>query len=189
MRWVLAVAACLALKGEAQAVTHYNVRLNTSARLGQVALLTFDLTSCGPAAPDTLEIISFAHDGKTRPLASPGLSYFEGGPVRGHLLAGVNPAPRTVIGNDFFFNSLSVPFDSVGTTVTFALQLPEPSPPEGIPDEASFFYLGDDGTPAFRTLDPLGTDALFAVCVTAMAGGDLSVFTPMTFVPPDTLVL
>ena len=113
----------------------------------------------------------------------------EGGPVRGHLLANVNPAPRTVVGNDFFFNSLSVPFDSLGTTVTFALQLPEPSPPEGLPDEMSFFYLGDDGTPAFHTLDPLGTDALFAVCVTGMSGGDLSVFTPMTFVPPDSLVL
>src|SRR5262245_4737689 len=188
MRKVLAMTAWFFLAGEAQAVTHYNVRLNTTARLGQVALLTFDLTSHGPA-PDTLEIVSFGYDGKTRPIASPGLSYFEGGPVRGHLLANVNPAPRTVIGNDFFFNSLGVPFDSLGTAVTFGLQLPEPSPPEGLPDEMSFFYLGDDGMPAFHTLDPLGTDALFAVCVTGEPGGDLSVFTPMTFVPPDSLVL
>src|SRR5882762_9202082 len=188
MRWVLVVTACCVLVGEAQAVTHYNVRLNTSARLGQVALLAFDLASCGPI-PDTLEIHNFSHDGKTRPIATPGSTYFEGGPVRGHLLANVNPAPRTVIGNDFFYNQLTVPFDSLGTTITFALQLPEPSPPQGLPDEMSFFYLGEDATPAFHTLDPLGTDALFAVCVTGMAGGDLAVFAPMRFIPPDTLIM
>ena len=189
MRWVLAIAACCTFVGESHAVTHYNVRLNTSARLGQVALLTFDLTSCVPT-PDSLEILIFGHDGKTRPLASPGRSYFEGGPVRGHLLTNVNPAQRTVVGNDFFYNSLSVPFDSLGTIVRFSVQLPEPaSVGPRFPDELAFFYLTDSSMTAFNTGDPLGANALFAISVTGASGGDLGIFAPMMFVAPDSLIL
>jgi hypothetical protein len=93
-----------------------------------------------------------------------------------------------VVLNGFFYNRLSVPFDSLGTSVAFAVQLPEPgSAPTGIPDELSFFYLADSVNAAFPTADPLGTNALFAIDVTGQSGGDLSVFAPMQFVPPDTL--
>jgi hypothetical protein len=46
----------------------------------------------------------------------------------------------------------------------------------------------DDAFP-FVTVDPLGANALFAIDVTGQSGGDLNVFAPMRFVPPDTLLL
>jgi hypothetical protein len=161
--------------------------LSTSERLGQPARMTFDLISSGNVG-DSLEVPGFAHDGTARPISMPGITYFEGGPVNGDLYLGQNPAARTVMGNQLFHNTLSVPFDSLGTFVAFAVQLPEPSPaPDGIPDGAAFFYFADSVTAAFVTTDPLGTNALFAIDVTGQAGGELSVFAPMQFVPPDTL--
>lgn len=187
-RCVLLVAAlCCLLVGVARATTRYYVELNTAERLGQPARMTFDLISSGDVG-DSLEVLAFAHDGRARPISMPGITYFEGGPVEGDLYLGQNPAARTVMGNRFFLNTLSVPFDSLGTFVAFAVQLPEPSPaPIGIPDQAAFFYLADSVTAAFVTADPLGTNTLFAIDVTGQAGGDLSVFAPMQFVPPDTL--
>jgi hypothetical protein len=173
--------------GVSRATTRYNVMLNTTERPGQPAWMTFDLISSGNLG-DSLEVLAFAHDGRARPISMPGLTYFEGGPVDGDLYLGQNPAARTVMGNQFFFNTLSVPFDSLGSFVAFAVQLPEPSPaPGGIPDQAAFFYFADSVTAVFVTTDPLGTNALFAIDVTGQAGGDLSVFAPMQFVPPDTL--
>ena len=83
-------------------------------------------------------------------------------------------------------HQLSVPFVALGSSVIFSVQLPEPTP-SGVPDEMAFFYLADSVTAAFPTADPLGTSALFAIDVTGQSGGDLSVFPPMQFVPPDTL--
>lgn len=188
-RVILCCSALLfaVLTDEAGATTRYYVRLNTNERVGQQARMALDLTS-GSNTADSLEILDFAHDGKAGPIVSAGSNTFEGGPVRGHLLAGVNPAPRTVIGNDFFYNQLGVPFDSLGASVTFAIQLPEPtSAPSGMPDEMAFFYLADSVTAAFPTTDPLGANSLFAIDVTGQSGGELSVFAPMQFVPPDTL--
>jgi hypothetical protein len=180
--WGLITSRC-------QATTLYHVRLKTEARVGQQAQVAFDFTSDHSAA-DSVEILNFSHDGKTAPIISVGTTTVEGGLVRGDLLLGSNPAARTIVGNDFFYNQLRVPFDSLGTSIDFDLRLPEPSvAPAGVPDEMALFYVADDRTPAFPTLDPLGTDALFAVCVTGASGGDLSVFAPMRFVPPDTLMM
>ena len=180
---------CGVLTGKAGAATRYNVRLDTTARVGQRAQLGFDFVSASDGA-DTLELLAFAHDGRRAPIVRPGWSNYEGGPVWGHLFARINPAPRTVIENDYFYNQLTVPFDSLGKTVSFAFQLPEPSPaPRGMPDELTFFYLTDSSASAFDTMDPLGTNALFSVCVTGAPGGDLNVYWPMTFIAPDTLAL
>lgn len=187
IRAVAAGALLGLLTGVSAAATHYNVRLNTTERLGQRARMAFDFTS-NTSIADSLEVINFTHDGKAKPSSTPGIDYFEGGPVYGDLLEGASPSPRTVIASGFFYNQLSVPFDSLGASVSFAVQLPEPgSAPAGIPDQMSFFYLADSVTAAFPTADPFGANALFAIDVTGQTGGDLSVFAPMQFVPPDTL--
>ena len=185
----IAVILCGLIAVESVAATRYHVRINTTGRLGQAAQMVFDFTS-GEVSPDSLEIQDFAHNGTMGAIAVPGFSNYEGGPVRGDLLDGLNPAPRTVIGNDFFYGRLVVPFNALGTATTFAFQLPEPSPPpSAIPDQVAFYFFRANGLTSFVTGDPLGTDALFAVDVTGGAGGDLSVFSPMTFIPPDTLAV
>lgn len=185
----LAVAICCVVAAHADATTRYNVRLSTAARTGQSAGLAIDFVT-GASIADSLAILDFALDGKAGPIVSPGVVRYKGGPVKGDLLNGVYPAPMTMIENGSFYNQVSVPVDSLGTSVSFAFQLPEPlQAPLGIADELSFFYLGADGMPAFGTLDPLGTNALFAVSVTGVSGGDLNVFSPMMFIPPDTLAL
>jgi len=56
-------------------------------------------------------------------------------PLRASFLAnGGQPAAlaRTVVGNEFFYNQLSLPFDSLGTTVSFPLcqRARDTEPPE-----------------------------------------------------------
>ncbi len=187
--WSLATSCWCAIASLCQATTLYHVTIRTEQLAGQKAQVAFDLAS-GQSAPDSLEILNFIHDGRAAPVISVGKTNVEGGLVRGDLLLGLNPAARTIVGNDYFYNQLRVPFDSLGTFMRFDLRLPEPSPAlAGLPDEMSFYYLKSDGTPAFETADPLAKDALFGLCVTGASGGDLTVFAPMTFVPPDTILL
>jgi hypothetical protein len=73
--------------------------------------------------------------------------------------------------------------------VTFDVGATEGTPAGDVPEGLSFFFLNADDTFAFPTVDPLGANALFAIDVTGQSGGDLSVFSPMQFIAPDSLVM
>src|SRR5262245_53907216 len=74
--------------------------------------------------------------------------------------------------------------------VTYTLDLTEIGPVfETFPDELAFFLLRNSTLLPYASADTLGADALFAIDITGNAGGDLSVFSPMTFVAPDSLIL
>ena len=168
---------------EVAAATAYHVRLtpsNTGGLAGRVAL---DLTS-SDEVENTVTIHDFAHDGTAQSVV------FEGGPVSGDLLFGSNPAASTTIEDQYFFNEIGVPFQAFGGQITFSVELTE-NPPAllGPPDEASFYMLRSSDLTAYPTSDDLGTGALFVIDVTGQAGGDLGVFSPMTFVAPDSLIL
>ena len=89
----------------------------------------------GPA----IFIFDFTHDGVT------GLPETRGGLVQGDIILLANPAAFTSIEDDFFFNQLSVPFTSFGTSITFNVQTTEVAPTVAdLPDELSLFILGTE---------------------------------------------
>lgn len=175
---VLLIAFCVA--HSALAVTTYDVTIDTSAVSGKNGQLAFDFTKSDPAF-NAVDILNFSTDGTL------GLPETQGGLVEGDLILGSNPAPHTRINGGFFFNELVLNLKPFGTSITFTLQLTENHTPGQIPDQFALFLLDESGLPLFSTSDPLGADALFAVDITGVAGGDLSVFSPTVFTPPTTL--
>jgi len=183
---LIAVAGVLATLPAAAATT-YHVRMNTTAWSGSHALLAIDFTGSNF---NTVQLLNFEHDGT---VGQPGTA---GGLVRGDIVLGLNPAFFTQMdhggpdGALYFFTSLVVNFESLGSFITFSIDLMEFFNYPWFPlDELSLFLLRPSGQPAFVTADPLGANALFSLCMTGQPGGDLSVFSPMTFLAPDTLVL
>ena len=179
---LVALGAGLAWAG-APPPSGYNVVLDTSPWTGRNARLTFDLTSSN-LFQNTLTIFNFSHDGRV------GLPETQGGLVTGDIILGYNPAFSTTINDDYFLNELVVNFDSLGTQVSFAVYPTYNSFGETqLFDEMSFFVLGHLDAAPFGTADPLGTNALFSVSIDQDYAGDLSVFSPAVFVPPDTIKL
>jgi FlgD Ig-like domain len=181
---MVAVAAATAL-----ADTTYHVRIAPGSQVGAAVRLVMDLVS-DRTMPDSMVITNFAHNGKRGAVLDPDELLFEGGPLHGDLLGTANPAARTVVEGSAFLNSIAIPFDSLGSSVSFALTVPQAGASAlGIADQVAMFMYRRDGSYLFSTADPLGAQALFALGVTSDAGGDLSVFSPMTFIAPDTLSL
>ena len=162
---------------EASAI--YHVRLNTTEFVGTARHLTFDFVS-GAAPLNFARISDFTTDGRR------GRGAARGGPVSGGLIDGVGPAFATV--DDFsFYNQLIVPMDSVGTQSSFDLELSERVAASSVtPDAFAFFFANSDEAAAFPTVDPFGTNSLFAIDVNGQPGGDLSVFAPMRWFCPDS---
>lgn len=178
--FLCAVALLIGSVGQLQA-TLYNVDIDTSALTGSAGAIAFDFTSSTPNS-NTVQILNFFHDGTA------GLPATLGGLISGDIILGRNPAPVTRIEDSSFFNSLVLPFESFGSRISFAIQITENAAlPSEVPDEFSFFVLGPDGLPLVQTLDPLGSDALFTICVDGSAQGLLGVFDPAMLSNPDTL--
>ena len=160
--------------------TVYRVRLNTSEFTGTARLLAFDWISAGSPL-NFARVANFATDAKRGP------SVVQGGPISGGLVDGGGPLAATLLDSSFY-NQLLIPLDSTGTLVAFDVGTSESAAAaEQMPEELSFFFLSPDETFPFQTVDRLDANALFAIDVTGQSGGDLSVFAPMQFVPPDTL--
>src|SRR5262245_54496711 len=173
---------CLDARG-VSAATRYHVRMTPQEVSGLMTTLTFEFTS-SDTNTNTARILDFVHDGKAQPAAH------DGGPIYGKLLDGANPADTTTIEDFGFYAEVGVPFDSLGSQIRFSVDLTETGPAaSGLPDELSLFLLRQFDLTPFPTADDLGADALFAIDVTGQSGGDLSVFSPMAFVAPDSLVL
>jgi hypothetical protein len=177
---VLLALMSLVLISPAQSSTLYHVILNTTEFVGTHRRLAFDWVS--PAAPNnSAQIALFATDGRR------GESLVQGGPAFGGLLDGIGSLGAT-LRDSSFFGQLVIPLDSTGTSVTFDVGTSENAVASGVmPDQLSFFFLNSDESFAFPTVDRFGTNSLFALDVIGQSGGDLFVFAPMEFIPPDTL--
>jgi hypothetical protein len=166
--------------GTLEASTIYRVELNTAQFVGTPRRLTFDWVATGVPS-NIAKVARFVTDGRR------GQGLFLGGPVSGGLLDGVGPLAAT-LRDSAFLSQLMVPLDSAGMSVTFDVGASEIALVGQVePNELSFYFLNSDDSYAFLTVDPFGTNCLFAIGVNGQSGGDLFVFAPMEFVPPDTL--
>lgn len=171
--WIIALSLMAAPQSWASS---YTVTIDTSLVQGKAGAVSFDFTSNGPddfVDSNLVFIFDFTHDGVT------GLPETRGGLVQGDIILLANPAAFTSIEDDFFFNQLSVPFTSFGTSITFNVQTTEVAPTVAdLPDELSLFILGTDGRTMFNTTDPLGADAIFSLCIDGTPTGLFNVFAP-----------
>jgi hypothetical protein len=58
-----------------------------------------------------------------------------------------------------------------------------------VPDELAMYLLNRRMGQAYPTADDAETNALFAIDASGASGGELSVFAPMRFAAPDSLIL
>jgi hypothetical protein len=164
--------------------TEYFVRIDSADWAGSNAILSFEYTNANGISSNSVLIKDLTHDGIA------GISEALGGPVDTDLYH-ENPADTTLIEDSYeqFFNALSVSFDSLGSEITFSFIVDDDTTGQsGIIDEFAFYWIGGFNQHYFDTSDPLGSNALFAVTVTGESGGELTVFDPMEFIAPDSLV-
>jgi hypothetical protein len=179
----LFLIALLLWVDQARATTSYVVQIHPPGTQGLACKLALDLSHVDGSVENRAEVSAFTHDGISDSAT------VDGGPGVGDLLNNANPAALTSLEGQYFANSLTVPFKALGTTLSFQLDVTEDAAPSGaFADECSMYFLRADGLP-YPTSDGLGTDALFTIDITGVAGGELSVFSPMTFSPPNTLIL
>jgi len=90
-----------------------------------------------------------------------------------------------------FQSVYAVNFDSLGTSLSFSCVLHLSNWHSERPKRETFSVclLGQMGLYPFTTEDPLGTNTLFSYASVENHLGELSVFAPMQFVAPDSLVL
>jgi hypothetical protein len=157
----LAVIICLAVAATvapltARAQSNYTVSIDTSTLSGTQGLLAFDLIG-GDAmmANNTASVFGLTTDGTLSSLA-----------------------PFSLTDTAFFNEELrSITF---GTFTRFTVGLTENVTAPGL-DQFSFFLVDPlSMLPLFSTTDSVGADALFAIDITGLPGGDRSVFDSLT---------
>jgi len=162
----------------------YNVQININNQRWPKARIALDYTNSNGAI-NCVAVQNMDQDGKIRFFTS------EGGQ---HNLADLEasdfPASLEVCDSlDFFYNNLIVDFDSLGTEISFDVEItPTTAGTSGAVDEFAFYVLGRDNLHPFKTADPLGANALFALSLSGDQTVDLTVFDPMT-VSGDSLSL
>lgn len=164
MKWALLLCVA-AIPSLAQSV--YYVSINTSDLTGQPAQLSFEMTS-GTQRLNRADILDFSTDGE---LALPRT---EGGLIWGDVILGLNPAPFTRIETGNFLNALSVPFDSLGERISFALNISESkSKPGQLSDLVSVSLLDRKGVPFPDPTDGGKSRLQFTVTINGKRGGFL----------------
>jgi|RhiMetdeSRZDD1v2_1073273.scaffolds.fasta_scaffold67797_2 hypothetical protein len=138
------------------------VTVDTSALSGTSASLSWDLTDGDPGASTTAIITGFSTNGSFD--ASQATST---GGVSGSL-----PGPVTITDTDFF-NSLLQPL-TLGTSVSFTVDMTTAASGQGVPDTLAFFLLTADGLASLVATDLVG-DALVTLEADGTAGGHLGV--------------
>ncbi len=162
----------------ATAATRYHLRVNAVPSFTQ--RFVFSLT-CSDST-NTLTISDAVHDG-TGVVTST-----EGGPAMGPLLTGNNPADTTTLVGGAFYSEMDLRLQNI-TRFDCNLNLTEHAP-QGSTATSQFalYWLNDDETVRLSD-DALGANALAVLDITGVAGGELSVCSPLVFVAPDTLLL
>jgi len=112
-----------------------------------------------------------------------------GGPASGELLRQVMPADTTVLVGGVFYSEIDLLLEEM-SQFDCDLDLTEQAS-QGATPQAQFalYYLNEVEDPRVPTEDPLGANTIAVLDVTSEPGGDLSVFHPLTFVAPDTLLV
>ena len=88
-----------------------------------------------------------------------------------------------------FFNSFIIEVDSLGSELGFSVEFdPTHTNTAGRRDEFAFYFTGNDGQPFVQTEDGV-SNALFAISLNDDGSQDLTVYDPMQFISPDSLVL
>jgi hypothetical protein len=137
------------------------VTVDTSALSGTSASLGWDLTDGDPGASTTAIITGFSTNG----------SFDAGQATRIGGVSGSLPGPVTITDTDFF-NSLLQPV-TLGTSVSFTLDMTTAASGQGVPDTQAFFLLTEDGLASLVATDLLG-DALLALEADGTPGGLLT---------------
>lgn len=171
---VLLLLLSTALRGRAEAVTTYSVTINfgSSPHPACGGTLVFDFLSSDPGT-NTATISSLAYDGHLD------TTQVVGGPVSGQLVFGGSGGDSTVIADQYFVNRLSVPFDTIGTYVSFDVTLTESGTAGSLPwDHLALYCFRTTDNWAQPTMDPYGANALFAISATGQSGGVVEAFNP-----------
>jgi hypothetical protein len=155
--------SCLLLSASSPAgAVPIDVIVDTTLLSGTPATLAFDLLDGDPAS-NTATISDFSTDGAL------GTSSTSGGPVSGAL-------PGTVtIADGSFFNEYLQDI-TLGSMLSFRVDLTSFSTGSPIPDSFSFFILDASLLPLFPTSDPTGADALFVVDIDGSPTGAIASF-------------
>ena len=157
--FALLVALCLG-PARTEAAT-IQVTIDTSALSGMSASLSWDVTDGDPGASTTAIITGFATNG----------SFDAGQATSIGGASGSLPGPVTITDTDFF-NSLLQPV-TLGTSVSFTLDMTTAASGQGVPDTLAFFLLTEDGLASLVATDLLG-DALLALEADGTPGGLLT---------------
>ena len=184
MRWqmcgLLLFTFAMGASRSTHASTRYHLRVTASPSIPQTLVLGL---TCSDSAANQLVMLGTTFDG-TMTLASS-----QGGPIFGGLAFGDNPADTTILGTEAFYSEIGLRLQS-GTRFDSRLELTEVAPLAGSPMSELAIYVRDEtGIVRVATTDPLGADALAVIDVDGTPGGQLTVFSPLVFVAPDTLLL
>jgi len=164
--------------------TSFVIRVRPAGTSALYSTLAFDVSHSDTACRNRVTFIGFSSEG------NPDSATVEAGPGYGDLLSASNPAALTTLEAQYFYNSLAVPFDSLRGTTIVRITVSEEGPTApASPDEVSMYLIDRNSGLPTPTADEFGTAALFAIDITGAAGGELTVFSPMVFIPPDTLTL
>jgi hypothetical protein len=175
----LVFAAVLLLMGDAGATTRFHLRVRGVWQIPQ--RFVFSLT-CSDSL-NRVTILNAEHDGVWGSITSVGW------PLIGDLLGGHNPADTTIIVGGTFYAEIGATIQGF-TLFDCDLDLSEEAPASGAATSQFALYWRDSQDQVrVATDDPYGTDALCAIDITGAPGGELSVFYPLAFVAPDTLLL
>jgi hypothetical protein len=161
--WLFVLFIAIAIGSTCAEAATFQVTVDTSAFSGTPASLSWDLTDGDLGASTTIAIITgFSTNGSF----DAGQATSDGG-VSGSL-----PGPVTITDTDFF-NSLLQPV-TLGTSLSFTLDMATASSGQGVPDALAFFLLTADGLASLVASDLLG-DALLAFEADGTPGGLLTV--------------
>lgn len=142
-----AIAAFLVASTALAHATTIDVTVDTSFLNGVPAVLAFDFIDGG--SPDnTVTLSALTSDGT------------QGSPSTTGNVTGTGPWTLSDAGGSGF-NELLVPFNPMGTSLSFSFTTTDHSPTGPVPDGFSMFVLDASFATLIKTDDPTGADALF----------------------------
>jgi hypothetical protein len=171
---VTAVIVIMTSASGVDALTTYHVSIATASVPNPLCGgdLVIDLLSSDPWT-NRLTIKGFTHDGHMD------TTEVAGGPIAGNLVFSSSSSDSTTIDDGYFVNRLTVPFDTLGTYVSFDMILTEAGSAQPLPqDQVAVYFRRTGSTSPEQTADPLGANALFALTATGDGGGLLEAFSP-----------